>query len=212
MSESEGVQEKSTLPGIKQALQAVKDRIRKGGNGSSEKIVPEAIASVVSVPAPDAQGVSETPVSVEGAPKPKKPRKVKAKPAKEAKPKVAKRKVPRKKLVAGDNVVAVAPLVDGASLPVRAAKHKAFIGKPRSLGAIGLTGFNVKEVEVLRQLKQHSEPLTIPVLAELCFRDMDEKRTSCVRNSLRRLVRDGAIEQVRRGTYRLTDGGKTLFS
>lgn len=222
MSEVEGIQEKSQLPGIRQALQAVKERIRKGVNGAIEH--PDSSTAPAGV---DPAFTAEIEAKAKRPRKPKDGAAVKA----EVTSRVVKRKPnPR----AGEKaeveaVQLIAPsegsaetitLLDDTevppetvSAPVKPARKRAVAkGKPRTIGALTLSSFNPHERLVLQALWAQKEPLTIRVLSEICFADKQEARTSYVRNALRRLVRDGAIEQVGRGTYRLSVGGKTLYS
>jgi hypothetical protein len=212
MTEHEGVQVKSQLPGIAQALKAVKDRVRKENR---------VVAPIVSAPVED---VSPTVVVVSDVV-------VEAATSEVVKKKGARKKAVKARVVkaAGASAVPVtkrkARVVKAAgasAVPVTKRKARVSVtpdagikvrvgsGTARVLSKLVLKDFNAKEVLVLRQLQTQAQPLTIQILSELCFRDLDSKRTSWARNSLRRLVRDGAVEQVGRGLYAITEGGKRL--
>lgn len=91
-----------------------------------------------------------------------------------------------------------------------------------------ITGFNDKEQKVFNKLKD-GKSYDFRKLKELfweeakahCRRvyepgwgqyEIDSQAQSYARNSVRRLIRDGWVEQVGRGTYRLTKTGKKRIS
>jgi hypothetical protein len=89
-------------------------------------------------------------------------------------------------------------------------------------------GFNSKEQKIFNRLLD-GEPHNIRELKKLFWKDaesrcaetyepgwgekeIDAQAQSYVRNSIRRLVRDGWVEQCSRGTYQLTKSGKKKVS
>jgi hypothetical protein len=77
---------------------------------------------------------------------------------------------------------------------------------------------NGKEEKVVAFLLEDANPVPINALATQCFGDWPEvletpkpasTANSWVRNSLRRLARAKWVEKVGRGTYRLTEQGRT---
>jgi len=241
MTEHEGVQVKSQLPGIARALKAVKDRVRKE-NKVSEPIVSVPVEDVREVVAVASEPIVSVPVEDASAPvagasvsvidtgpskvvkkKGTRTKAVKARASKGDAAAGARASVAKKRSL--DSVTSPVMDVAGArasvakkrrarvsETPDAVIKAKVGSGNARVLSNLVLEDFNAKEVLVLRQLQTQAQPLTIQILSELCFRDLDSKRTSWARNSLRRLVRDGAVEQVGRGLYAITQGGKQLFT
>jgi hypothetical protein len=78
--------------------------------------------------------------------------------------------------------------------------------------AVKINGFNDKEQRIYEMFaKTPNESCSIGELAELFLKEAkkdNNKAQSFVRNSLRRLVRDGWVVKISYGTYRLTTDGR----
>ena len=67
---------------------------------------------------------------------------------------------------------------------------------------------NDKEDRVMKVLVEQARPMGLGDLAHECFGGEDEERAnSWVRNSLRRLLREGWVARATRGAYRATESG-----
>ena len=92
--------------------------------------------------------------------------------------------------------------------PKAAAKEAPTTGQSGPPVDFGKKSLNQKETKVLSALNHGSGPRKISEIAEIWKSQGLDKANSWVRNSLRRLVRGGLVEQTERGTYRLTAKGK----
>ena len=80
---------------------------------------------------------------------------------------------------------------------------------PVTVDAVDFEALNPKERILLASFQYAKVPATIAELASLCDYETHGARSasmanSWTRNSLRRLLREGYIERVARGTYQLT--------
>jgi hypothetical protein len=166
---------------------------------------------------PDGSEKVEVPAAVEentesSAPKKKKAKsnkEVSKKTSKKAKSKTGKAKVPKVAAEKAKAPKAPKPKKEKAAKPAKVAKQKASrevadSSEPRE-GKL-----NAKELKVLSVLADDGGQLTIADLASKTFekKEGSDRANSWVRNSLRRLWRDGLIEKVDRGTYKSTVDGK----
>lgn len=78
--------------------------------------------------------------------------------------------------------------------------------------SLTLTKVNPNERQVLGKLNHGSGPQKITEIAKVFKNAGEAKANSWVRNSLRRLVRGGLVQQVGRGEYKLTAAGKKFES
>jgi hypothetical protein len=172
------------------------------------------------------KGVAEALAAVKGGAKKKATKKAPAKKKAAAKKAPAKKKATTKKK-APAKAAKKAPKKTAKKAPKKAPKAKAKAPKaPKPSQAekvssgqagpaldLGVEQFSDKERKVLDVLNGSGsgsrEIFTIEQLAAECWKSKTKKQAnSWVRNSLRRLVRAGAIEKVERGQYRVSDSGR----
>lgn len=122
----------------------------------------------------------------------------------------AKTKTPTKTKTGSRAAKAKAPKAPKAPKAAKAASDKPSSGQSGPTVDLNKKKINPKEQKILAALNHGKGPQKIAELAAEAFgnKPSQAKANSWVRNSLRRLVRGGLVEQAARGTYKLTAKGK----
>lgn len=195
-------EKKAEAPAPKKAKEkpAPKTKPEEISGPPAEAITPEPIK--VDNPSEEEStdaGTHEDDMSTKKA-KAKKTTEKKAAPKKTAAPKKAAAKEPKPKKAKA--------AAAKKSVPPKAAKEAPTTGQSGPPVDFGKKSLNQKETKVLSALNHGSGPRKISEIADIWKSQGLAKANSWVRNSLRRLVRGGLVEQTERGTYRLTAKGK----
>jgi hypothetical protein len=193
-------EKKAEAPAPKKAKEKPAPKTKPEESGTTaEALAPEP--AKVDTPSEEEstdEGTNEDDMSTKKA-KAKKTTAKKAAPKKAAAKKAAAPKEPKAKK---------AKAAAKKSVPPKAAKDAPTTGQSGPPVDFSKKSLNPKEAKVLGALNHGSGPRSIAEIAEIWKSQGLAKANSHVRNSLRRLVRGGLVEQVERGVYKLTAKGK----